>query len=177
VVAPPMAVGVTVTGPATLAAASNGTLALPAAVQQTLAAARTVAQAGADVIFVAEDGSARIDGAEYARATTPLWGSIGFFQATAVLKLSGAADDWSPVATAPGPFLPCFDSHRSPGMAAAMLSSTRAFGLGLEADGVPVEAVGLLHTGRCALVTHVEDLTGHIAVRDVQGAVGRMAAA
>jgi hypothetical protein len=42
---------------------------------------------------------------------------------------------------------------------------------------VPVEAVELLHSGRCALVTHVEDLSGHIAVRDVHGAVGRMAAA
>ena len=88
--------------------------------------------------------------------------------------MAGPADAWAPVATAPGPFLPCFDTHNSPALAAAMLASTRAFGVGLDADGVPAEALELLHTGRCALVTHVEDLAGHIAVRDVQGAVGRM---
>jgi hypothetical protein len=177
VVSPETALGVTVTGPATLAAASGGTLALPAAVQQTLAAARTVAQAGAAVVFVREQASVRVDAAEYARAATPLWASIKFFRAAGVLKLSGAADAWAAVGAVPGPFLPCFDSHESPSLAAAMLASSRAFGIGLQAAGVPVEAVELLHSGRCALVTHVEDLRGHIAVRDVHGAVGRMAAA
>jgi hypothetical protein len=60
-------------------------------------------------------------------------------------------------------------------VSAATLASKRLFGIGLEASGVPVEAVALLHTGRCALVTHVEDLAGRIPVREVQGAVGRMA--
>lgn len=58
----------------------------------------------------------------------------------------------------------------------AILASERRFGVGLEATGVPVEAVQLLHSGRCALVTHVEDLAGRIPVRDVQGAIGRIAA-
>jgi hypothetical protein len=144
---------VTVTGPATLAAAAGATLDLPGAAQQALAAARTVSQAGAQVVFVREDAAAAVDPAEYARATTPLWGPLVFFCATGVLRLSGPADAWAPVAAAPGPFLPCFDAHESPAMTTAMLASERAFGVGLEATGVPVEAVHLLHSGRCALVT------------------------
>jgi hypothetical protein len=175
VVPPDTALGVTVTGPATLAAASGGSLTLPDAVAQALHAARTVAQAGAGVVFVREDASVPVDAAEYIGATTPLWGSLTFFRTAGVLKLCGAADGWAPVVAAPGPFLPCFDSHESPAVSAAMLASERPFAIGLEASGVPVEAVELLHTGRCALVTHVEDLAGRIPVRDVQGAVARMA--
>lgn len=92
----------TVTGPATLAAAWAGTLDLPGAVKQALAAARTVAQAGAHVVFVREDAAVPVDPREYTRATTPLWGSLAFFRAAGVLKLSGPADAWAPVAAAPG---------------------------------------------------------------------------
>jgi hypothetical protein len=169
VVPEPTALGVAVTGPAVLARAGSS---LGDAVQYVLAAVQAVAQAGASVMFVREDGGVSVDAAEYARATTPLWGSLRFFRAVGVLHLRGAADGWAGVVAAPGQFLPVFDPDASPGLAAAMRDGTRGFGLAL-APGVGPPAA--LHGGgRCALVTNDDDLIGRVPVRELQAAVGRM---
>jgi hypothetical protein len=140
VVPPPTALAVTVTGPATRGGP------LPVAVQATLAAARGAAEAGATVIFVDERIDAAPDG--YARALTPLWGSLKFFRATGLLKAPWAGE------VPRGPFLPCvtepIDAPHAlavaPGEAARPGPST-------------------------ALITHTEDLAGHVPIRDLQAAV------
>jgi len=123
--------------------------------QAVLAAARVAAEAGAGVIFVREDVEAPPDG--YARMATPLWGSLKFFRAVGVLKVPG--NGWADVVAKRGPFLPCVRSAMPAPHALAV---------------VPGEAVGEIDA-RCALVTHTEDLAGHVAVRDLQSAVARLA--
>ena len=166
-------VGVTLTGPAALAAAAGGRLTLTEAVQQVLAAARLVAEAGAGVVIVREDGSGRVDADGYAAATAPLWGSLRFFRSAGVLHAHGAADGWAAVLTRPGPFLPVFNPRASPAVADAMEGTSRAFGLAVTATATTPLA-DLMASRRCALLTHDVDLLGHVRIRDAQGVVANM---
>jgi hypothetical protein len=121
--------------------------------QPVLAAARAAAEAGAGVIFVREDVAAPPDG--YARMATPLWGSLKFFRAVGVLKVPG--DGWADVVGRRGPFLPCVT---------AAIAVPHALAVGPGAGAQPSEG--------CALVTHTEDLAGHVPVRELQAAVARL---
>lgn len=168
---------VTVTGPATLAAAAGASLTLPAAVQQVLAAARAVCEAGAAVVFVREDGAAGTDPGAYAQATVPLWGSLRFFRSAGVLHVHGSAAGWEPVLMRPGAFLPVFDPSTAPALAGTLRAGTRPFGVALPATGGPVGAEDLVANPHCALVTHDGDLAGRIPVRDVRAAVDSMVSA
>jgi hypothetical protein len=143
VVPEPTALGITVTGPA----ARGGPLA--AAVQATLAAARGAAEAGANVIFVDERGDASPDG--YARALTPLWGSLKFYRAVGVLKAPWAGE------LPKGPFLPCVTEPIDAPHALAVPPGDTA-----------------RPSPSTALVTHTEDLAGHVPIRDLQSAVDRL---
>ncbi len=116
--------------------------------QAVLAAARVAAEAGAEVIFVREDVPAPPDG--YARLATPLWGSLRFFRAAGVLK---APATW-PVLR--GPFLPCLETPADVPHALAVAPGAAA------------------PPGSAALITHTEDLAGHVPVRELQSAVARM---
>jgi hypothetical protein len=118
-------------------------------IQPVLAAARSAAEAGATVIFVREDVEAPPDG--YARLVTPLWGSLKFFRAVGVLKAPWAGE------LPRGPFLPCVTSPIDAPHALAV---------------APDEAAPPGHGA--ALITHTEDLAGHVAVRDLQAAVARL---
>ena len=142
VVPEPTALGVVLTGPAT----AGGPLA--AAVQGVLAAARSAAEAGAGVIFVRETAAAVPEG--YARAVTPLWGSLRFFRAAGVLQAAWAAE-------LRGPFLPCVS---------APLEGPHALAV------APGQAPPSGHSA--ALITHTEDLAGHVPVRELQSAVARL---
>jgi hypothetical protein len=168
-----IALGVTLTGPASLAAASGAGLSLAAATQIVLAAARAVAEGGAAVVIVREDGAVHLDAAEYARVTAALWRSVRFFRSAGVLQVSGAADGWVDVLTSTAPFLPVFNADQSPAVASSIAAAGRPYGLALapETAGVP-DATFV--TGRCALLTHDRDLTGHIPVRDVAAVTARM---
>jgi hypothetical protein len=128
--------------------ATAGGPTLAAAVQQVLDAARSAAQAGAGVVFVHE----RVDEAPigYVRAITPLWGSLRFFRAAGVLKAPWAG-------TLTGPFLPCVTAPLN-----------RPYALAVP----PGEAAPPGHGA--ALVTHTEDLAGHVPVRELQAAVDRL---
>jgi hypothetical protein len=174
-----ISLGVTVTGPASLmAVAGRADLTLPAATQVVLAATRTVAEAGAGVVIVREHGSQEIDAAAYAAATSPLWRSLRFFRSAGVLHVTGAADEWGAVLTAPGPFLPVFNARRSPGVAAAIAGAGRPYGLALavdQADPADPPAAGPATAG-CALLTHDRDLAGQVPVRDAARAVAAMRA-
>jgi hypothetical protein len=116
--------------------------------QAVLAAARIAAEAGAGVIFVREDVPSPPDG--YARMANPLWGSLKFFRAVGVLKAPWAAE-------ARGPFLPCVESSIDAPHALAV---------------APGDAAPPGHGA--ALVTHTEDLAGHVPVRELQSAVARL---
>jgi hypothetical protein len=108
-----------------------------------LAAARSAAEAGARVIFVREDGPM-----PEPRTLTPLWGSLTFFRAVGVLKAPWAGE------LPRGPFLPCVTTPTDAPHALAV---------------VPGEAA---RPGpSTALITHTEDLAGHIPIRDLQSAV------
>ena len=144
VVPEPTLLGVTVTGPAT-AASATGT-ALATATRDVIAAARRAAEAGAGVVFVVETGEAP-DG--YGRAVTPLWGSLRFFRAVGVLQAPFAAD----VRGA----LPCVTAPLDRPHALAVAPGTAA---------PPGHGA--------ALITHTEDLAGHIPVRELQSAVARL---
>ena len=143
VVPEPTLLGVTVTGPATAAAATGEPLAT--ATRGVIAAARSAAEAGAGVVFVVESGEAP-EG--YARAVTPLWGSLKFFRAVGVL-MAGEAP--------PGPYLPCLTAAADTRHALAV---------------APGEASAAGPT--TALITHTEDLAGHVPVRDLAAAVARL---
>jgi len=119
---------------------------LAGAVQHVLAAARAAAEAGAGVVFVDERVDAPPDG--YARAVTPLWGALKFMRALGVLKAP-----WAGVLPR-GPFLPC-----------GAQALDRPHGLAVE----PGAAVPPGHTA--ALVTHTEDLAGHVPIRDLRAAL------
>ena len=119
--------------------------------QAVLAAARGAAEAGASVIFVREDVSAP-DG--YARMATPLWGSLKFFRAVGVLVVPG--DGWADVVRTRGPFLPCVRTGLDVPHALAVLPG----------EAAPPNAA--------ALITHTEDLAGHVPVRELQPAVARL---
>jgi hypothetical protein len=115
-------------------------------VQAVIAAARSAAQAGARVVFVREDVPLP-DG--YARLATPLWGSLQFFRAKGVLKAAGEFP--------PGPYLPCPTEPLD-----------RPHALAVAPGEGPPPGHGAV------LVTHTEDLAGHVAVRDLQDAVARL---
>ena len=165
--------GVTLVGPAALAAAASDSLNLPAATQLVLAAARAVAEAGAGVVIVREDGASEVDCTAYAAATTPLWRSLQFFRSAGVLHVSGAADGWADVVAGAGPFLPVFNIASSPLVGAAVAAAGRVYGLALAAD-VGESPVGLLAADRCALLTHDRDLAGQVPVRDAAAVVAAM---
>jgi hypothetical protein len=120
--------------------------------QAVLAAARCAAEAGASVIFVREDVETPPDG--YARMATPLWGSLKFFRAVGILA---APDGWHAIISKRGPFLPCVRSAVAIPHALAVR---------------PGEAAPPGSTA--ALITHTEDLAGHVPVRDLQSAVARL---
>ena len=113
-----------------------------------LAAARAAAEAGASVIFVREDVATPPDG--YARLAAPLWGSLKFFRAVGVLKVHG--DGWAEVVAKRGPFLPCVTTA---------LDVPHALAVAPGAAAPPTSA---------ALITHTEDLAGHVPVRELQAA-------
>jgi hypothetical protein len=117
-------------------------------VQRAIAAARAAAQAGASVIFVREDGDAPPDG--YERATAPLWGSLKFFRAAAVLLTPAPWNVKGPLPCSPTPV-------------------DGPYGL-----AVPPGEVPRSHDGRCVLLTHTEDLAGHVPIRDLQNEVARL---
>ncbi len=119
--------------------------------QAVLAAARRAAEAGAGVIFVREDVPAP-EG--YARTTTPLWGSLKFFRAIGVLVVPESG--WEDVVARRGPFLPCVRGSLEIPHALAV---------------PPGEAAGAT---TAALVTHTEDLAGHVPVRELQTVVARL---
>jgi hypothetical protein len=144
VVPEPTLLGVTVSGPATVA----GEEPLAKATQRVIAAARAAAEAGAGVVFVREAVDAAPDG--YARAVTPLWGSLKFFRAVGVLRAPWASE-------LRGPFLPCVTAPVDAPHALAVAPG----------DAAPPGAAA-------ALITHTEDLAGHIPVRDIQAAVARL---
>jgi hypothetical protein len=149
VVPEPTLLGVTIGGPASpraQTAAPPPTLA--AGVQAALAAARVAAQAGAGVIFVREDEPEPPEG--YERATAPLWASLKFFRAAAVLLTPAP---WH----IKGP-LPC-----SPVVAEG------PHGLAVAPGAAPPP-----RDGRCVLLTHTGDLAGHVPVRDLQSAVEQL---
>lgn len=120
--------------------------------QAVLAAARGAAEAGASVIFVREDVEAPPDG--YARMATPLWGSLRFFRAVGVLVVP---DGWDAIFSRRGPFLPCVRSAVEVPHALAVRPGKAA----------PPGSTA-------ALITHTEDLAGHVPVRDLQSAVARL---
>jgi hypothetical protein len=113
--------------------------------QPVLAAARTLAEAGAEVIFVRETVPLP-DG--YARLANPLWGSLKFFRAVGVLMAPDAPR---------GPYLPCLT-------VASDVPHALAVAPGETSSAGPATA----------LITHTEDLAGHVPVRDLQGAVARL---
>jgi hypothetical protein len=119
-----------------------------------LAAARTAAEAGASIVFVREEVATPPDG--YARTATPLWGSLKFFRAVGVLKVPGAG--WADVVAKRGPFLPCVPV----GVAA---SGAYALAVAPAQPAPPTTA---------ALITHTEDLAGHVPIRELQAAVARL---
>ena len=108
-----------------------------------LAAARSAAEAGARVIFVRADGEILEP-----RALTPLWGSLKFFRAVGVLKAPRSGE------LPPGPFLPCVP---------APIDRPHALAV------VPGEAAQPSAT--TALITHTEDLAGHIPIRELHSAM------
>jgi hypothetical protein len=110
-----------------------------------LAAARAVAEAGAEVILVRETVPLPDN---YARLANPLWGSLKFFRAVGVLLAPDPP---------PGPDLPCLS-------VAADIPHALAV-----APGAASAA------GRAtALITHTEDLAGHVPVRELQAAIARL---
>jgi hypothetical protein len=117
-------------------------------VQRAIASARAAAQAGAGVIIVREDGVTPPDG--YERATAPLWASLRFFRAAAVLQTPAP---WG--ITGPLPCSPVADAG--------------AYGLAVAPGEAPPA-----HDGRCVLLTHTTDLAGHVPVRDLQSVVARL---
>jgi hypothetical protein len=148
VIPEPTLLGVTIGGPAKIAGGGAAPGGLSAAVQAALAASRAAAQAGAAVIFVREDLRAPPDG--YERATAPLWGSVKFFRAAAVLQTPAPWHVKGPLPCSPAP-------------------TDGAHGL-----AVPPGEAPPAHDGRCVLLTHTEDLAGHVPVRDLQTAVERL---
>jgi hypothetical protein len=112
-----------------------------------LAAARTVAEAGAEVIFVRETAPLPDN---YARLANPLWGSLRFFRAVGVLLAPDAP-------ARRGPYLPCVTAAVDVPHALAV---------------APWEASPPGSTA--ALITHTEDLAGHVPVRELQSAVARL---
>ena len=115
-------------------------------IQPVLAAARSAAEAGARVIFVREDGEM-----PEARALTPLWGSLKFFRAVGVLKAPWAGE------LPRGPFLPCVSTP---------IDAPHALGVAPGEAARPGPST--------ALITHTEDLAGHIPIRELQSAVARL---
>jgi hypothetical protein len=176
VVAPTVPLAVAIAGPARLDALSGATLGLAAATREVLGAARFVTERGGTVIVVREEGGADVDLSAYARLTAPLWSSLRFFRAAGVLALRGAADAWVPVVQSPAPLLPSFDPAACPALAAALAASRRCFGLTLTPGDAAAAHAELIATGRCAVITHDDDLGGRVPIRDLTAACRRLAA-
>jgi hypothetical protein len=113
--------------------------------QSVLAAARTVAEAGAEVILVRETVALPEN---YKRLASPLWGSLKFFRAVGVLMAPDPP---------PGPYLPCLTEAADVPHALAVAPGEAS---------APGRATGL--------VTHTEDLAGHVPVRELRTAVERL---
>jgi hypothetical protein len=99
---------------------------------------------------VAEAGAEVIFVRETARLANPLWGSLKFFRAVGVLM----APD-TPATR--GPYLPCVTAPTEVPHALAVAPGE-------------VSPPG----GTAALITHTEDLAGHVPVRELQAAVARL---
>jgi hypothetical protein len=134
------------TVPTTLGAVLTGP-ATRGELPSVLAAARAVAEAGAQVVMIRE--TVRLPD-NYARLANPLWGSLKFFRAVGVLLAPNPP-------TARGPYLPCL-------AVAAGVPHALAVAPGEAAAAGPATA----------LITHTEDLAGHVPVRDLRTAVERL---
>jgi hypothetical protein len=118
-------------------------------VQRAIAAARAAAEAGAGVIFVREDAAEPPEG--YARATAPLWGSLRFFRAEGVLLTPAPWGVRGPLPCSPVP------------------AESGAYGLAVAPGQSPPA-----YDRRCVLLTHSQDLAGHVPIRDLPDAVARL---
>ena len=142
VVPEPTLLATTICGPATYAV-GQGSLADGARI--TLAYARAVAEAGASVVFVREFAPELPDA--YGRVVTPLWGALKFVRALGVLRAPWAAE------LPRGPFLPCVtEAHDGPHALAVAPGEAAPAGTS------------------AALITHTEDLAGHVPIRELQSA-------
>jgi hypothetical protein len=159
-----VAVGLTLTGPATLAELSGDAVDLPAAVQLALTAARAAHGAGATVVLMRETAGRAVDAATYGQVTAPLWGSLRFFQTAGALV--APAEPWRSGLGAPGPFVPC----PTPAQAEASTAGGRPVGRALG----PGEEVEL--PAGVALITHDRELRSHLPVSELETEVRRLAA-
>jgi hypothetical protein len=142
VVPEPTLLATTICGPATYAVGGGS----PAdGARIAIAYARVVAEAGAAVVFVRESAPALPDG--YARAVTPLWGALQFVRATGVLRAPWADE------LPRGPFLPCVTE-----------TIDRPHALAVAPGGAAPPGAS------AALITHTDDLAGHVPVRELQAA-------
>jgi hypothetical protein len=134
------------TVPTTLGVVLSGP-ATRGAMPPVLAAARTLAEAGAEVVLVRE--TVPLPGG-YARLANPLWGSLKFFRAIGVLLAPDLAAER-------GSYLPCLSAPVDVPHALAVAPGEAA---------APGPAT--------ALITHTEDLAGHVPVRELRTAVERL---
>jgi hypothetical protein len=146
VVPEPTVLATTICGPAVY---TVGQASLADGARITIAYARAVAEAGAGVVFVREFADEMPEG--YQRAVTPLWGALKFFRAVGVLRAPWAAE------LPRGQFLPCVTAPVDVPHALA----------------VPPEEASSAGAAT-ALITHTEDLAGHVPVRELAGAVARL---
>ncbi len=106
----------------------------------------------------------------------PVWQSIAFYQGTGVLHVAGAADGWEPFVAQGGPYLPCLDPERSPGLA-GRFRSFGTFGLALPPGQPGGAARELASTGRCVLLTNDAELAGVVVARDLRKTVSALRSA
>jgi hypothetical protein len=136
---------------------------------------RALCEAGAQIVFISESAEPPADASAYESALGPLLGSIRFYNALAVLHLSGAADGWAPIVSRDGGYLPCFDPDASPRLAELFeQDDRRLFGIAVPPGEPGPAARRLAAVDRCALITHDTELAGRVASRDLAAAAATL---
>lgn len=163
-------VAASVTGPVRLAQLT-GISPLEAA-RAILPAVQALLDAGAELIWVAETSEPPPAPEALAQALTPVWGTVAFYHAVAVLHLPGEASGWADFVRRGGTYLPCFCPDAALDLASIL--GRRAYGVALP-PGPPGPATAeLAARPACVLVTHDGELAGRVPARELGDAIAAL---
>lgn len=164
------AIGIALSGPQKLVSVSDGHVSLSDAAELVLAMVRLVCSKGVNLIWLLEDSSnPPSDLEEWQIVTTPIFGTIRFYQAVPALHLPGNAESWLPIVEGLGSSaVTCVDPEKSPDLA-TFVSNIGLFGAIVNPEIRELSPLARQFVSKpgCLFITSDADWSGRVPAREM----------